>query len=99
MIDVTRGVFQGGRDIICFQVRKIGEDIGWVCAVRQHVEDVLDANTQAANARPPSKDEGVYRYSLKALIHGFTPPCARPSRAGVATQDSRNGLAWASVPL
>lgn len=52
MANHASGIFKARPNIISFEVGKIGENFLLRCPLRQHLENIGDANPHAANARP-----------------------------------------------
>src|SRR5258707_2869259 len=79
-----------------FTVGKMGKDMGWICAARQHIEDVFDADAEAANAWPPPENLGINRYALQTCVHRLAIT-ANTTHHSLPMQDSRKVQVWASA--
>lgn len=50
MIKLCGRIGQGGADVVCFEIRKVGEDFLFAGACRQHIQDISHTDAHAANA-------------------------------------------------
>jgi hypothetical protein len=59
MIVLTSGELEDRRDVFVFQVWVVSENFLSQGAGRQKVEDILDTNAQAPDARTPAAHVGI----------------------------------------
>jgi hypothetical protein len=79
MIVLTSGELEDRRDVFVFQVRVVSENFLSRGAGRQKVEDILDTNAEAADARTPAAHVGIYGDSVNgAHVSVPLPPAAEP---------------------
>ena len=80
---------QAGKDIVSFQIGKVGKDFTRINPVTQHFKNVVDTNTHPANARTPAAFTGFdgdaikqIRFQSKLLRKGYKCQYAshQPSR-------------------
>lgn len=102
MIQLLRGVFEAGADIIGLEVGIILKDLSFRHASGQQIEHILDADAHAPDARPPAALVGVESDAIGklhvchvGLRDGFGKQCFVRD----FVEDSRLVMVAAQVPL
>jgi len=69
MVDVLGSIFKRRRNIVILEIGVVTEDISACRASGQHIEDVLDPNAQAADARAAAENIRVGRDAIEMAGH------------------------------
>jgi hypothetical protein len=69
MVDVLRGVFERGRDVVVLQVRVVLQNIRAASAGRKQIQNILYPNSQSTDARTAAQHLRVSCNSVETSGH------------------------------
>lgn len=58
---------QAGKNVVAFQIRKVGKDFTRLNSITQHFKDVVDTYAHAANTRAPTAFAGFDGNPIKQI--------------------------------